>query len=291
MVPSASTTATARLRRNAPRIAIRPSTPATNGRLSHQSNGSPNGPSSSGGCLSLAANRIRYSKWTHSSPRIQITAAPAPAASWALRDQDQLAADMPLLAETMCFGRLGERERALDRDLEAAGLDQRGRLRQAFERATLGAAGDLDAELGRLEAGDRGDAAGVAGELDQIGEAVAAGGVEREVDAVRRERADALRHAVAVGRRLSAERAQELVVALARGSDHARAARHRELDGDRADAAGGAVDHDRLAGAEAAEHVEDARARLGRHRQSRRLLPGRGRGLGHKSSRIACSAS
>src|SRR4051812_15133360 len=176
------------------------------------------------------------------------TAAP-PAASWTLRDQDQLPADMSFLAEAMRFGRFGERERALDRDLEAAGLDQRGRLGQAFERAALGAAADLDAELGRLEAGDRRDAAGVAGELDQVGEAVAAGGVEREVHAVRRERADALGHAVTVGGRLGAERAQERVVALARGPDHSRAARHRELNGDRADAARGAVDHDRLAGA------------------------------------------
>ena len=54
-----------------------------------------------------------------------------------------------------------------------------------------------------------------------------------------------------VVQRLGAELAQEVLVALRGGGDHARAARDRELHGDVADATGAAADEQRLAAADA----------------------------------------
>ncbi len=105
-----------------------------------------------------------------------------------------------------------------------------------------------------------------AGELDELGEHPAPGDVEREVDAAGRERANLLDEALAVGDGLGPQRAQVLVVRRAGGADHARAARHGELDRGAANAAGGAADEQRAA-APGAELVKGARGRLDGGRQ------------------------
>ena len=86
------------------------------------------------------------------------------------------------------------------------------------------------------------------------------------VDAVGRERANPLDEALAVGDGLGAQRAQVVVVGRTGGADHARAARHGELDRGAADASGGAVDEQRAAAPDA-ELVERARGRLDGGRQ------------------------
>src|SRR4051812_29005224 len=129
------------------------------------------------------------------------------------RHEDQLAADVAVLARAVRVGRALERERLRDRQAELALLDQARGLLQGAGRAAVAAARDLGAQLRRAGVGDRRHLRGVAGQLDQIRDGTFARGVEREVDAVGRELADALDHAVAVGDRLGAQGAKELVVA------------------------------------------------------------------------------
>src|SRR4051812_41810866 len=195
------------------------------------------------------------------------------------RHEHELSAHVTLLAHAVRVARLGEREGLRDRRLQAPRLEQRRGLAERLGGPEVAAAGDLDAERRGAEVGDRRHAGRVAGERDEVRHGALARGVEREVDALGRERADALDEAVAVGRRLGAERPQEVVVPLAGGPDDPRAARPRELDGGGADSARGPVDEQRLPLAHAAEDREDPHARLDRDRQRRRLLPRQARRL------------
>ena len=71
--------------------------------------------------------------------------------------------------------------------------------------------------------------------------------VGHDVDAVGRERTHPLGQPVAIRHGLGTQPAQELVVALRGGADHAGAEGPGDLDGEEADAAGGGVDEDGLA--------------------------------------------
>ena len=122
-------------------------------------------------------------------------------------------------------------------------------------------------------------------------DAALSGGVEGEVDAVGGQRADALHQAVAVGRRLGAERAQKLVVALAGRADDARAAGARQLNGRAADAARRAVITSVWPSCTPPSTLNTrtlVSTATGRPAASSQDRPA---GLRAKSSRIACSAA
>ena len=113
---------------------------------------------------------------------------------------------MTLLARAVRLGNVGERERLRDREREASGLDQLTDLAERVDRA----AGVAPAEphpipLGAGEIGDRDDVLSLAGQLDELGKHPTPGDIERDVDAVRSERANSLDKALAVGERLSSE--------------------------------------------------------------------------------------
>ena len=86
------------------------------------------------------------------------------------------------------------------------------------------------------------------------------------IDAIGRQSANPLGHAVTVCHGLRAEETQVAVVGGTGGADYSRAVRNRELNGSGADASGGAVDQDCLAGADA-ELIETARRRFERNRE------------------------
>ena len=91
--------------------------------------------------------------------------------------------------------------------------------------------------LRTTEVGDRQDVPRAARELDELGLDAAPGDVERRIHAVGRDRANPLDEGLAIGDGLRAQRAQVLVVGGTGCADHARAARHAELDGGSADLA------------------------------------------------------
>ena len=126
--------------------------------------------------------------------------------------------------------------------------------------------------LGGAEVGGRHDVVRAARDLDQVHQRAASGGVQRPIDAVRGELPNTVDHALAVGGRLGAERAQELVIGLAGGADDARAAGTGELHGRRPHPARGPVDEDRLV-RHHAQKVECPHGRLGRRRQPGSLGP------------------
>ena len=136
---------------------------------------------------------------------------------------------------------------------EGARLDQVTDLAQRVHRAP-GPHPAAELHAGVLRSGvvgDRDHALGTAGQLHQGRQRAATGGIHSGVDTIGGERPDALHQAVAVGRRFGAERAQILVVGLARGPDHLRAPRTGDLHGGAADRAGGAVDEHRRVSADA----------------------------------------
>ena len=94
---------------------------------------------------------------------------------------------------------------------------------------------------------DRVDPLGRDAELDREVDVAGAEGVDERVEAAAAGVADALGDAVAVGHRDHAVLAQPVVVGLAGEADDGRAGAARELDGERADAAGGAGDRDDVA--------------------------------------------
>src|SRR6185312_13762706 len=151
---------------------------------------------------------------------------------------------------------------------EAPGFDQLADLAEHVERAAVVPAAEPYPVLPRAAAvGDRHDVLRAA---DELGQDAAPGDVERGVDAVRRERANPPRQALAVGDGLGPQRAKVVVVGRAGGADHAHAARLGELNRGAADASGGAVDEQRAAPAGArtdAELVQCAGGRLDGGRQ------------------------
>jgi hypothetical protein len=120
---------------------------------------------------------------------------------------------------------------------------------------------------GLLSAGvvsDRDDVLRVPGQRHERWQRSAAGRIKGGVDAVGRELPDAPLEPIAVGGRLSAKRAQVVVVVRAGRADHPRATLARELHGRAAHRAGGAVDQHRGAGAHA-QQIQRARRGLDRH--------------------------
>src|SRR4051794_4716015 len=214
-------------------------------------------PAAGGPCGSESPKDTRRSQRTDSRGRLS-------------RHEHELSAHVTLLAHAVRVARLGEREGLRDRRLQAPGLEQRRGLAERLGGPEVAAAGDLDAERRGAEVGDRRHAGGVAGERDELRDVALAGRVEREVDSLRRQRPDPLFQSRPIGRRLGAQRPQELVIWLARGPDHAGAPGHGELDGQRADAAGRAVDEERLPLADAAEEGEDPHAGLDADREGGR---------------------
>ena len=144
---------------------------------------------------------------------------------------------MALLADPVRLGNLGEGEGLRDREREAPGLDQLADLAKRVDRAAGVAAAEPHPVLpGAGEVGERDDVPGAAGELDELGQDAAPGDVERDVDAVGRERANPPGQALAVGDGLGPQRAQVVVIRRTGGADHARAARHGQLNRGAADA-------------------------------------------------------
>ena len=181
--------------------------------------------------------------------------------------QHELPAHVALLAHPVRLGNLGEGEGLRDREREAPGFDQLADLAERVDRAAGVPAAEPHPVLpGAAEVGERDDVPGAAGELDELGQHPAPGDVERDVNAVGRERANPLDEALAVGDRLGPQRAQVVVVGRTGGADHARAARHGQLNRGAADAAGGAVDEQRAADPHA-ELVKRPRGRLDSGRQ------------------------
>lgn len=83
-------------------------------------------------------------------------------------------------------------------DAEPAGLEQARGSREGGA-AVDGCAGHLSAVVAGGEVSDRDHLRRVPGQLDELGDDARAGDVERRVDAVRRQRADALDQFVPVG--------------------------------------------------------------------------------------------
>jgi hypothetical protein len=176
--------------------------------------------------------------------------------------QHELPAHVTVLADAVRLRDLGEWEGLRDREREAPGLDQLADVGDRVDRAAVRPAAERHPVLLRAtEVGDRHDVLRAARELDEFGQDAAPGDVERHVDAVGRKRANPLDEALAVGDGLGAQRAQVIMVGGTGGADHARAARHGELDGGAADPTGGAVDEQRAPGPDA-ERVQAARGRL-----------------------------
>jgi tetratricopeptide (TPR) repeat protein/transcriptional regulator with XRE-family HTH domain len=165
-----------------------------------------------------------------------------------LRDQDDLAADVPGFQLAVGLADLVQRVGGGDRDLELAIGDEPGelgqRLRARGDRVSL----RLDAVLVRgVETDDRVDPARLDAKLiDGQLDVVTAVGVDERVDP-RRGLADVVRDALAVADRDHAVRFEPRVIGLARYADHRRARLPGELHGDRADPASGAGDNERVA--------------------------------------------
>src|ERR1700678_952949 len=189
------------------------------------------------------------------------------AATASADQQHELPAHVTVLADAVRLRDLGEREGLHDREREAPGPDQLADLGQRVDRAAgVPAAEPHPMLLRATEVGDGHDVLRTARELDELGQDAAPGDVERGVDAVRRERADPLDEALAVGDGLGPQRAKVLVVGRTGGADHARTAHHGELNRGAADASGGAVDEQRAAAPDA-ELVKRAPGRLDGGRQ------------------------
>jgi len=127
--------------------------------------------------------------------------------------------------------------------------------------------------LRRGEVGDRDDLVRHTDDLDQVGYGALPRGVERRVDAVRRQLGDALGEALAVRGRRRAQRRDVVVVSLAGRADHRRAAIDGQLDRGAPDASGRAVDQHGGPRSDA-EQVEHASRGLGRDRDRGGLGPG-----------------
>ncbi len=156
----------------------------------------------------------------------------------------------------MRVGRALERERLLHVRAQAALVDERRHvLAEVVAARAHEDVVDLVVAVAGLRgrAGDRDQPAARRSEANACSRGVAAEQVERGVGARVRQQVAHARGEI-LGRvveRLGPELAQEVVVALGRGRDHARAARDRELDREVADAAGAAADEQRLAAAQA----------------------------------------
>ena len=194
-------------------------------------------------------------------------------------DQDELATHVSGLACALGLGRLVERERLLDRHPQPPRFVELGSLAERLPGTLVRPAGDAHAVLGGAGVGGRHDVVRAARDLDQVHERAASGGVQRPIDAVRGELTNTVDHALAVGGRLGAERAQELVIGLAGGADDARPAGPGELHGRAPHPAGGPVDENRLVRNDA-QKVECPHGRLGRRRQPCGLGPREPGGLG-----------
>ena len=127
--------------------------------------------------------------------------------------QDHLPARVAGLAQLVRHAGVGEREGRGDADAERVVRDELGVLGELRPEPPA-VAGEHDAQLEGSQVGDRHDpVGGAAAQLDRDLEGVLPGGVEDRVDAVRREGADPVGEAVAVGDRDRAEGAQVVVVA------------------------------------------------------------------------------
>ena len=177
---------------------------------------------------------------------------------------------------------LGERVGPPDRNAEPAAGRQGGQFRQGLRRAVRRVrAGEPDAVVRGVVVGDGDDARPVPGQADRVGEQAGAGCVEHGVHPAGRHGTDALRPAVAVPDRGGPERGQPARVAVGGRRDDADAPGGRELDRDRADAAAGAEDDQRLAGLQA-EVLQHPERRLADRDQGGRGLKGQRRGLGNR---------
>ena len=98
---------------------------------------------------------------------------------------------MIVLADAVRPRDLGGREGLRDREREAPGLDQLADPGERVDRAASVPAAEHHAVLLRAtEVGDRHDVLRAVRELDELGQDAAPGDVERDVNAVRRERAN-----------------------------------------------------------------------------------------------------
>src|SRR5215469_13382576 len=137
---------------------------------------------------------------------------PAPTGTVSANQQHELPSHVALLAHPVRLGNLGERKGLRDREPEAPGLDQLADLAERVDRAAGIAAAEPHPMLpGSAEVGDRDDVPGAAGEPDELGKYPAPGNVERDVDAVGRERANPPGQALTVGDGLGPQRAKVVV--------------------------------------------------------------------------------
>ncbi len=175
-----------------------------------------------------------------------------------LRHQDDLAAGVAGGQRPMGGGHFGQRIGRRHDDPQLPGFGEPGQL-EPGGGPDLGpgvgprrAADHLDPRVEGPPARDQGHDLAAVGHQSERGveRLVPADAVDGRVDATRGQRPDPLFQPGPVQNRLRAELPQQLMAALARRADHARAGRHRKLHGHQARAARGAVDQDGLARAD-----------------------------------------
>src|ERR1700734_3274839 len=114
---------------------------------------------------------------------------------------------MTVFADAVRLRDLREREGLRDRERESPGPDQLADPGERVDGAAVVTPAEPDSVLLRaLEVGDGHDVLRAACELDELGQDAAPGNVERQINAVGRERANPLHEALAVGQGLGAER-------------------------------------------------------------------------------------
>lgn len=113
---------------------------------------------------------------------------------------------MTVLADAVRLGDVGERVCAGDRKCEVSRLDQLSDLGEHMDRAAVVPTAEHDPVAPRAgEVRDRHDVGGAAGELDEFGQYATPRDIEREIDAVGRERANPLHEPLAIGDGLGAK--------------------------------------------------------------------------------------
>jgi hypothetical protein len=149
----------------------------------------------------------------HHLPRRLVLPRASPGPAYVTAEQQhELPAHVTVLADAVRLRDLGQREGPRDREREAPGLDQLADLGERVDRAASVPAAEPHPVLPRAtEVSDGHDALRAARELDELGQDAAPGDVQRDVDAVRRERANPPDEAIAVGDGLGPQRAKVLV--------------------------------------------------------------------------------